>query len=324
MLKVFIPEVICEETHEILAKVAEVKVGKRDGEYSEEELIEEVNDVDAVLTTSRNRFTRKVIESAEKLKIISKYGGKPGNIDIKSATEKGIIVTWTPDTYEDSVAEHTVALILALNKKICFMTRHVRNGLWRNKSVTVLHELLGKTVGIIGLGSIGSKVMKKLKGFDVELLGYVRNTLQKMELYKDGGISFVDLGVLLDRADIVTIHVTLTEETRGLIGEKELRQMKKSAFIINTSRGPIIDELALVEALKKGWIAGAALDVFESEPPSYNNPLLSLDNVIFSPHIAAWTHESLRKQASMATEDVIDFLEGKRPKHILNPEVFNT
>ncbi|MFX0092577.1 MAG: phosphoglycerate dehydrogenase [Candidatus Hodarchaeota archaeon] len=323
MLRVFIPEVICEETHEILAKLAEVRVGNKHGAYSEEELIEEICNVDAVLTTSKNRFTGKVLESTTNLKIIAKCGGKPENIDINSATEKGIVVTWTPNTYENSVAEHTLALILALNKKVCFLTRLVRNGGWRHASATVLHELLGKTIGIVGFGSIGSQVAMKLKGFNVKILAFDYNLFQRRELVEELGIEFVDLGKLLEESDVVTVHLTLNGETRGLIGEKELKKMKESAFIVNTSRGSIIDESALFKALEAKWISGAALDVFEREPPPQHYPLFGMDNVIFSPHVAAWTYESLRKQALMATEDVINVLKGKRPKHVLNPSVFD-
>ncbi|MCW4019799.1 MAG: hydroxyacid dehydrogenase [Candidatus Bathyarchaeota archaeon] len=320
-MKVFIPEVICEETHGLFKPVAEVKVGRKDGRYTEGELIREVEDVDAILTTSRNRFTARVIESARKLKVIAKYGARPDNIDIEAATKKGIIVTWTPHTNDDSVAEHAITFMLALNKKLVSMMAYLKRGQWRARTTTITNEMLGKTIGIIGLGSIGYKVAEKLRGFDVKILAY--DPYVPEERVEEVGAKMVDFDTLLRESDFVTVHATLTENTRGMIGEEELKKMKKSSFIINTSRGPLIDEDSLIKALKNKWIAGAALDVFTKEPPSPDNPLLKMDDVLFSPHIAAWTEESLRKQALMATEDVIRFLKGQRPRHVLNPEVLS-
>lgn len=318
---VFIPEAIREESHKILKEVAEVRIGQH-GEYTREELIEELRDVDAVLTTSRYRFTQDVIDEAKKLKMIAKMGSKPDNIDIEAATERGVIVTWTPNTNDDSVAEHAIALMLALSKKLFFMTERLKMGRWRDRTTTVTNELVDKTVGVIGLGSIGCKVAEKLKGFNVKIVCY--DPYASQEGAKKVGVKMVDLETLLRESDIVTIHAALTKETRGLIGETELKKMKKSAFIVNTARGPIVDEGALCKALKEEWISGAALDVFETEPPSPRNPLLKLSNVIVTPHIAAWTHESLRRQAFVAAEDVVRLLEGQLPRHILNPEVLKT
>lgn len=319
-VKVFIPEVICEESHEALRKVADIKVGK-DGTYTEEELAEEVKDADAVLTTSRYRFTGKVIASAKKLKIIAKYGAKPDNIDIEAATRKGVLVTWTPSTNDESVAEHTIALMLALSKNLPFLMQHIKNGGWRSRTSTMTHELLGKTVGMVGLGAVGRKVVGKLKGFSVKMLVY--DPYISEEHVNEVGARKVDLDTLLRKSDIVTVHAALTEDTRGLIGERELKKMKRNAFIVNTARGSIINEEALCKALENRWISGAALDVFEREPPSRDSSLFGLKNVVLTPHIAAWTHESLRRQAFLATEDVLRFFKGQTPKHVLNPEVSN-
>ncbi|MCD6470740.1 hydroxyacid dehydrogenase [Candidatus Bathyarchaeota archaeon] len=316
LYKVFIPEVICKESHKVLEEIAEVIEGR--GYYTESELIEQVKDVDAVLTTSRNKFTRRVLENAEKLKLIIKYGAKPDNVDIEAATELGIIVEWTPGVEEDSVAEHAVTLILALCKRLFFMMNHLKKGRWRTIDTTLTHELMGKTVGIIGLGGIGRKVAEKLMGFKVRLIYY--DPYVPEEKGRELGAMKVDLNTLLQESDIITIHARLTKETRGLIGEEELKKMKNTAFLVNTARGAIIDEKALYRALKEGWIAGAALDVFEREPPQPDNPLLKLDNVILTPHIAAWTYESLRRQAFMAAEETVRVLKGGEPRYILNPD----
>lgn len=248
--KVFIPEVICKESHKVLEEIAEVIEGC--GYYTENELIEQVKDVDAILTTSRNKFTKKVLENAEKLKLIIKYGAKPDNVDIKTATELGIIVEWTPRVEEDSVAEHAVTLILALCKRLFFMMDHLKKGGWRRIDTTLTHELMGKTVGIIGLGGIGRKVAEKLAGFKVRLIYY--DPYVPEEIGKELGAMKVDLDTLLRESDIITIHARLTEESRGLIGEEELRKMKRTAFLVNTARGAIIDEKALCKALKEKWI----------------------------------------------------------------------
>ena len=318
--KVFIPEPEWEESHKILEEIAEVKVGIPNTVYTEEKLIREIKDVDALIITSQQHVTRKVIQAANKLKVIVKYGSKPGidNVDLDVATEKGIFVCYTPHANSDSVAEHAIALILALLKKLCITCSQLKQGKWRDKSL-LGYELLGKTVGIIGLGNIGRKVAEKISGFKVKLLAY--DPYIKEEAAKQINVRLVDLETLLKKSDIVTIHAALTKETEHMIGERELKLMKKTAFIINTARGAILDEKALIKALKEGWIAGAALDVFEEEPPSPDNPLLKMDNVFVTPHFASCTYEAYRKEAFMAAEEVLRVLKGKIPKFIANPEV---
>jgi D-3-phosphoglycerate dehydrogenase len=318
--KVFIPEPEWEESHKILEKMAEVKVGKPGVTYTEDQLIKEIKYVDALIITSQHSVTRKVIEAANKLKVIVKYGSKPGidNVDLKAATERGIVVGYTPGANSDSVAEHTIVLILALLKKLYIASSRLKQGEWRNKSL-LSYDLFGKTVGIIGLGSVGRKVAEKIKGFGVNILAYTR----AIEDAKKVGAKLVDLETLLKESDVITIHTSLREDTFHLIGERELKLMKKSAFIVNTARGAIIDEKALVKALKESWIAGAALDVFEEEPPKPDNPLLKMDNVIVTPHVASFTCEAFQREAFMAAEEVLAVLQGKKPKFVANPEVFS-
>jgi len=257
--KVFIPEPEWEESHKALE-------GKPGVIYKEDRLIREIKDVDALIITSQHHVTKKVMEAANRLKVIVKYGSKPGidNVDYEAATEKGIVVFYTPRANSDSVAEHTMALILALIKKLYITSSRLRQGKWRDKSL-LGYELLGKTVGIIGLGTIGCKVAEKIRGFGVKLLAY--DPYVSEEYAKQAGAKLVDLKTLLKESDIITVHAALTEETVRLIGEKELKLTKKSAFVVNTARGEVIDEKALIKALREEWIAGAALDVFEEEPP---------------------------------------------------------
>jgi D-3-phosphoglycerate dehydrogenase len=320
--KVFIPEPEWEESHKILEEIAQVKVGAPGVMYTEDKLIKEIKDVDALIITSQQHVTKKVIEAANKLKVIVKYGSKPGidNVDLDAATRKGILVCYTPYANSDSVAEHTITLILALMKKLYITYSQLRQGKWREKGLLGC-ELLGKTVGIIGLGNVGRKVAEKISGFNVKLLAY--DPYIDPKVAEKINVKLVDLDTLLKESDVVTIHATLTEETKHLIGEKELKSMKKTAFIINTARGAIIDEKALIKALKEGWIAGAALDVFEQEPPSPDNPLLKMDNVLVTPHFASCTYEAYQREAFMAAEEVLRILKGESPKFIANPEVLN-
>lgn len=318
--KVFIPEPEWEESHKILEEIAEVKVGTPNIVYTEEKLIREVKDADALIITSQQHVTRKVIQAANKLKVIVKYGSKPGidNVDLDAATEKGIFVCYTPHANSDSVAEHTIALILALMKKLYVSCSQLKQGKWRSKGL-LGYELLGKTVGIIGLGNIGRKVAEKISGFKVKLFAY--DPYVDKKIAQQINVELVDLETLLKESDVVTIHTALTRETKHMIGENELKLMKKTAFIINTARGAIIDEKALIKALKEGWIAGAALDVFEEEPPNPDNPLLKMDNVLVTPHFASCTFEAYQREAIMAAEEVLRVLKGEPPKFIANPEV---
>jgi D-3-phosphoglycerate dehydrogenase len=320
--KVFIPEPEWEESHKLLDKIAEVKTGEPGVIYTENRLIRDVKNVDALIITSQHHVSEKVIEAADRLKVIVKYGSKPGidNVDLQTATEKGIVVCYTPKANSDSVAEHTIALILALLKRLYVTSFQLRKGKWREKSL-LGYELLGKTIGIIGLGSVGYKVAEKIRGFGVKLLAY--DPYVSKERAKRVGARLLDLKTLLKESDIITIHAALTEETTRLIGDEELKLIKKSAFIVNTARGAIIDEKALIKALRDDRIAGAALDVFEEEPPKPDNPLLKMDNVLVTPHFASCTYEAYQREAFMAVEEVLKVLQGKKPEFVANPEVFD-
>jgi D-3-phosphoglycerate dehydrogenase len=319
---VFIPEVEDPKSLEKLQGIADVKVGAQVSSYSEEELAGEMVDVDVVVITSQHRITRRVIDRAPKLRGIVKYGSKPGsdNVDMVAANERKILVAYTEGANADSVAEFTVTLALALAKRLPNAISPVKEHMWRDSSCMGL-ELAEKTAGILGLGVIGSKVAKKLGGLDMRVIA--RDPYVSAEKANLMHVKLVDLNTLLHESDVVTIHAKLTDETKHMIGKSQLALMKRTAYLINTARGALTDEKALYEALRDSKIAGAALDVFEMEPPSPNNPLLTLDNVILTPHIASWTDDALRKEASMAMDEVRRILTGSRPMNLANPEALS-
>lgn len=320
-MKVFIPEVEEPESLVKLQGLAEVKIGPKGKTYSEEDLAKEIADADAVVITSQFRLTKNIIDRARNLKGIVKYGSRPGsdNVDFATANAKRIPVAYTEGANSDSVAEFAALLALALAKKMPNVILDVKNQLWRQKASLSL-ELLGKTVGIVGLGMIGSKVAQKLSGFGVRIVAV--DPYVSLEKAAAVGANLTDLDTLLRESDIVTLHAKITNETTHMIGERELALMKPKAYLINTARGALVDEKALYEALRDGRIAGAGLDVFEKEPPSSDNPLLGLGNVVLTPHISSWTEDALKKEADIAMEEVKRILTGKRPINLANPEAF--
>jgi len=260
-------------------------------------------------------FDREVLDKTHRLKVISRHGVGYDSVDIKAANEKGIVVTITPANAV-SVAEIAFGLILAVARKIPQAHFYVKEKQWsRRASRTSLNgvELSGKTLGIIGLGRIGSRVAKIGKGFDMKLL--YCDIVRKRKMEKELPIERRSLNQLLAESDFVSVHVPLTDETRGMIGENELKTMKRDAVLINTARGPIVDERALHHALKEKWIAATGLDVFEQEPINQDNPLLELDNVVFTPHVAGSTAEARSRCAMMAVENTIKVLQGKETKN---------
>lgn len=282
------------------------------------QLVNQVKDAQIIIVAWAD-ISRRVISAAENLKGIVKWGVGIDNIDIKAATEQGVIVSRSPGA-STSVAEATILLFLIVAKNYIKLNKLAKKG------QRVFHacrsiELEGKTIGIAGMGNIGSKVAKIAHCLGMRVLGY--DPYISQDSAKQMGVSLVDLETLLRRADTVSLHCPLTSETYHLIGEKELKLMKKSAILINTSRGTIVDEHALIEALKKKQIAGAGLDVFEEEPVKPDNPLLHMENVAATPHRLGATWEGLERTTLAIQEAVLDILEGKVPKYIVNPEVLD-
>ena len=286
---------------------------------NEETLAREAEDADLIITCYAG-ITARVIESARKLKGIVKYGVGVDNIDLEAATMKGILVVNCPDYGSDTIAEHAFALMLCLAKKIIPVNKVMGEKAWIWPSPEFMGtDLLGKTLGLIGFGKIGRAMARKASAFGMKIIVY--DPYVSADLVKEFDAEFVSLDTLLRRSDVVSIHCVLTPETRELIGGKEFRMMKKTAFLIDVSRGAIIDEEAMLKALKENWIAGAGLDVFVNEPLMPGHPLLESDNVILTPHLAWHTKEAYERLESETLQRTLEILEGKIPPNIKNSEV---
>jgi D-3-phosphoglycerate dehydrogenase len=294
----------------------ELKAGER-----EEEVIEKVGDADALILGGGGPVTRRVMEECVNLKIIARHGLGLDNVDLEAATELGIPVTYCRHTGEEaSVAEHAVALMLACARRLVEADRAVREGRWGARVELVGLELRGKTLGVIGLGAIGREVARIARnGFGMRVVAY--DPYAPEEAFREVGAERVGLEELLRESDFITIHVPLTPETRRMLDAERLKLVKRGAVIVNTARGAVVDERALCEALKEGRIAYAGLDVFEREPPE-NSPLLSLPNVVLTPHVAAFTREALRRMDLANAEDLVRFFRGERPLRLANPKVY--
>lgn len=308
-------------------ELADVKILGEDseGKIDQEEFKKEIRDAVALGNVRATPTPRGIIEAAENLKIISRHGVGYDCVDVEAATEKGILVTHALP-YPYTVAEHAVGFLIALARKFVPATSSAKSKKWEVDEMSG-SELKNKTLGIVGTGEIGMKVAEMVKQiFDMNVLGY--DTVEKDKFVGMGG-KYTNLENLLENSDYVTLHVPLCEGTRNMIDEEELNLMKDSASIINTARGAVINQKALVKAIKEGTIAGAALDTFAEEPPRKDNPLLELDdnkNVIFTPHVAGVTHESTVRLGSSVAEDIVSILEGELPDEhkVVNKEILES
>ncbi|MBE6830845.1 MAG: C-terminal binding protein [Ruminococcaceae bacterium] len=277
---------------------------------TEEEIIAAVRDADAVIVQYAV-ITMKIIDHMQNCKMIIKYGIGVNNIDSAAATEKGIYVCNVPDYGVDEVSNHAIALLLALAKKLPMITKALRGGDWDYTSTVPLFRLAGSTLGLVGLGRIPSLVAKKMSGFGMRILAF--DPYMTPEAARERGAELVDFETLCRESDFISIHCPLTDSTTHLFDEKAFALMKKTAFLINTARGPVIEEQALIQALKSGIIAGAGLDVFESEPISQESELLRMDNVIATPHCAWYSEEAISTLQRKVAEEVVNVLGGNPP-----------
>ena len=291
----------------------EIKRNNTGRPYKKEEMLKLIRDVDGIII-GIDELSAEIIEKANALKVISKYGTGLDNIDINMATNKKIVVTNTPTANVDAVADLTFGFMLSLARRIPEADRKTKSGKWEKITGKSVWE---KTLGIIGLGKIGRQVVKRAQGFKMNILVY--DLVKDEKFAQIYNIKYVNLEELLQKSDYITIHIPLNDATRGMISYEELEKIKESAFLINTSRGGIVDEEALYNALRNNKLRGAALDVYNNEPPR-KSPLKELDNVILTPHIAAYTEEAIENMSIQAAQNLIDVLEGRKPKNRVQKE----
>ena len=320
-MDVFVTRRIPEPGLELLKKEHEIEVFPHDRVPTKEEIIEGLKGKDGLLCLLTDPIDRDVIFSEPKLKIIASYAVGYDNIDIKAATERRIPVSNTPGVLTDATSEMAWALLFSTARRIVEADKFTRAGKFKGWGPMLMlgQGVANKTLGIVGAGRIGTAVALKSKGFNMKVL-YVSSHPNKI-LEQELNAKKVNLQELLKESDFVSLHVPLTEETHHLISEKELRMMKNTAVLINTSRGPVINEKALVKALKQKWIFGAGLDVYEHEP-EINKELKTLDNVVLQPHSASATFGSRIKMAIIVAENMIVGLRGEVPPNCINKEVF--
>ncbi|ANU11022.1 hydroxyacid dehydrogenase [Planococcus antarcticus DSM 14505] len=287
---------------------------------TEDDVIATCKDADALINQYAP-ITGKVIEQLDNCKVISRYGVGFNTIDVDAATAKGIIVANVTDYCLDEVSNHTMALLLSFARKVTLLNNSVKNGVWDFKVAVPIYRLQGKTLGLIGFGNIPQTVAKKAKAFDLNVIAY--DPFVAPEVAAARNVELVTLEKLCQHSDYLSIHVPLNEQTEGMISRKEFAMMKKEAFIINTARGPIIDERALISSLQAGEIAGAGLDVLETEPIVADNPLLAMDNVILNPHSAFYSVEAETELKRKTAENVADVLSGYYPTYLVNKSVKN-
>lgn len=297
-----------------------VEIHTKDHALSKEELLEKIQRQDGLLCMITDPIDAEVLEAGKRLKVVSNFGAGFNNIDIQKATELGILVTNTPDVLTDATADLAWALLFAVTRRIVEGDRFVREGRFKGWHPLLLlgTEVTGKTLGIIGAGRIGTAMALRSKGFGMKVV-YV-HPRQNEILEKELSATRVDLEELLRISDFVSIHVPLTPQTRHLIGAKELALMKPTAYLINTSRGPVVDEKALVHALQSGQIAGAGLDVYENEP-QVEPALLAMNNAVLAPHLGSATVETRNRMAILSAENLLSGLRGEIPKYVVNREV---
>ncbi len=315
--KVLLTDKIDKAGIEILEEVADLKFASSS---SEEALVKEVKDVDGMVVRVPAVITRKILENASKLKVIARFGVGYDNIDVDAATEKGVVVTYTPGANTQSVAEYAAALMFTLTKQIVQADRALREHRWAMRLDYSGIELAGKTLGLIGTGAIGCQLAQIAGGFQMEVIGYDIYPNQKRA--DEIGFKYVDLDSVLRRSDVVSIHVPLNPDTKKMIAKKQFSLMKDGAYFINTARGELVDEQDLYDALRDGKLAGAGLDVFEKEPP-YESPLLTLPNVVAGPHVAALAKDANKRVSVWVAEDIVRVLKYERPLHPVNPQVLD-
>jgi glyoxylate reductase len=320
--KVYVTRKVPEQALEILRSVASVSVWDReDVPPPREVILRELAQADGVFSLLTDRIDAEVMAAAARLKVISNFAVGFDNVDIAAATKRGIVVTHTPDVLTETVADFTICLMLAAARRLVEADRYTREGKWKTWEPLLLagQDIHHATLGLIGLGRIGAAVARRAQGFGMRVLYY--DVVRREDLERSLSIAFRAFEDVLRDSDVISVHVPLSEHTRHLMGRAQFALMKKTAVFVNTSRGPVVDQPALTEALASRRIFAAGIDVFEQEPISPNDPLLKLDNVIVVPHIASASIPTRIRMATLAAENLVAVLQGKRPPNPVNPEV---
>jgi glyoxylate reductase len=318
---VYITRKIPEPAIALIREACHLRIWQNEDQPVPREVLEsEIRDAEGLLCLLTETVDHALLDLAPRLKVISNMAVGYNNIDVEAATRRGILVTNTPGVLTETTADLTFALLLATARRIVESSRFLHSGQWKTWSPLQLvgQYVYGATLGIIGMGRIGEAVAHRARGFDMHILYY--NRTRRPQVEKTLGVHFVPLETLLRESDFVCVLTPYTRETRNLIGPRELAFMKKTAVLINTARGGIVDETALYEALKKGQIWAAGLDVFEQEPVPPDHPLLTLPNVVALPHIGSASVRTRIRMAVLAAENLLQALRGERPAHLVNPE----
>ena len=303
-----------------LGEVCEVQAWSGPGKCPAEVLAKEGERVDAILGT--DRWTAAMMDQASRLRLVALTAVGFDMVDVAAATARGILVTNTPDVLTETVADLIFALILAAARRVCETERWMLAGQWKTLGVTAMgRDVHHATLGIVGMGRIGAAVAERARGFHMPVLYF--DFVRREELERQFGYRYVNLETLLKESDFVTLHVPLLPETTGMIGAAQLAMMKPTAYLINAARGPVVDERALIAALEVGQIAGAGLDVYETEPIDMSNPLLAMENVVKVPHVGSATEATRQAMLNLAVENLLAVLQGKPPLTPVNSEVLS-
>lgn len=307
-----------QQAQELLRKAGcELIFPPKFGPLKADDLTRVLGGMDAVLA-SLDEYSAAVLSAPgiERLKIIARWGVGYDSVDVAAATRGGIVVTYTPGVLDGAVADYTFALLLSLARRVPEAHAAMERGEWKQYWG---NDVGGKTLGIIGFGRIGKAVARRAVGFDMHVLAHTPHPSPE-----NGDVEFVSLERLLNESDFVSLHAALTPVTRGMIGEAQLRQMKRTAYLINTGRGALVDEAALGRALGEGWIAGAAVDVYTAEPLPAESPLRFVPELLLSPHQSSYTRGTGERVSLAAAQGIVDLMNGKEPQNVLNPEVFDS
>jgi glyoxylate reductase len=323
MPRIFVTRGMVGAGIERLSQHAEVVVWPDEDPPPSAALLAHAQGSDGLLTTIADHIDGALLDAAPSIRIISQLAVGYDNIDVSAATERGVLVCNTPGVLTDATADLTFALMLAHARRLFAGDRALRNGEWGDWSPVFMlsHDLHGKTLGIVGLGAIGRAVAERARGFKMPILYWSRS--RKPEAEAELGGQWRELDDLLREADYISINLALSDESRGLIGEREIGLMKPDAVLVNTARGPIVDQDALFGALVAKRIGGAALDVFAEEPLPVDHPLLALENVVVSPHVGSATYETRARMTDLAVDNLLAFFRGERPPAPVNPEVLS-